>query len=503
MGEVSTAGIEAWFQAPEYWLGRWLLERALAAIYLIAFLVVVDQWPALLGEDGLLPVPRFLARVPFRAAPSIFHLHYSDRFVRWLAWLGAALALSLLLGLPQAGPAWLPMLAWLAVWLLYLSMVNVGQVFYGFGWETLLLEAGFLAIFLGPAGSAPPRPIIWLFRWLLFRLEFGAGLIKLRGDPCWRDLTCLYYHHETQPLPNPSSWYFHRLPKPLHRVEVIGNHLGQLVAPFGLFAPQPVAGLAGLVVLVHQAWLIVSGNFSWLNVLTLSLALVTFDNAELGALGPLLPTSRAGPPGWYTAVVLAVTLLLVVLSYRPARNLLSRRQLMNASFDPLHLVNTYGAFGSITRQRYEIVLEGTHEQRPSEAGAWRAYEFKAKPGDPRRRPPQVAPYHLRLDWLMWFAALSGPHSHPWLVRLVLKLLRNDPPTLRLLGHNPFAQAPPKFIRAVLYHYRFSTWRERRETGAWWVRTPVGEYLPPLHLAPEDVEAAPLTRGASRAPAGQG
>src|SRR5207248_8444897 len=136
-----------------------------------------------------------------------------------------------LAGLPEAGPFWVPMLAWFVMWVLYLSIVNVGQVFYGFGWETLLCEAGFLAIFLGPSHTVPPTLVLLAFRWLVFRVEFGAGLIKLRGDPCWRDLTCLDYHHETQPLPNPLSWYFHHLPKSVHRLEVVGNHVAQLVAP--------------------------------------------------------------------------------------------------------------------------------------------------------------------------------------------------------------------------------------------------------------------------------
>src|SRR5207302_246898 len=170
---------------------------------------------------------------------------------------GMTLSLAVVVGLPDRWPVPLVMATWLVLWALYLSIVNVGQSFYSFGWETLLLEAGFLAVFLGPAWSAVPLPIILAFRWLLVRLELGAGLIKMRGDPCWRDLTCLDYHHETQPMPNPLSWWFHRLPKSLHRLEVAGNHFAQLVAPFGLFAPQPIARIAGLVVFAHQGWLVV------------------------------------------------------------------------------------------------------------------------------------------------------------------------------------------------------------------------------------------------------
>src|SRR3954468_17606907 len=249
-----------WLHAEGYWLARFLLQRGLGLVYLIAFVVVLEQFRPLLGEDGLLPVPGFLARVSFRKAPSLFHFRYSDRLLVAVAVTGIVLSLAVVVGIPDRLPAPLTVAIWLALWALYLSIVNVGQTFYSFGWESLVLEAGFLAAFLGPSWMAAPAPIILLFRWLLFRLEFGAGLIKMRGDACWRDLTCLYYHHETQPMPGPLSWYFHHLPKPLHRVEVFANHVTQLVVPFGLFLPQPIAGAAAAVMIVTQLWLVASGN---------------------------------------------------------------------------------------------------------------------------------------------------------------------------------------------------------------------------------------------------
>ena len=395
-----------------------------------------------------------------------------------------------MVGLPETGPAWVSMAAWLVLWALYLSVVNVGQTFYGFGWETLLLEAGFLAVFLGPAVQAPPTLVLWLYRWLLFRVEFGAGLIKLRGDRCWRDLTCLDYHHETQPLPGPLSWYFHHLPRPLHRVEVLANHATQLVVPFGLFAPQPVAGLSALVIVVTQSWLVASGNFSWLNLVTIVLAAAALDDRLLAVVVPVdPPASLADPAAWQRAAVVALAVLVIALSVRPARNLVGRRQLMNASFDPLRLVNTYGAFGAITRVRREVVLEGTDEPAPGPATVWAEYQFKAKPGDPRRRPRQVAPYHLRLDWLLWFAAMSPPSAHPWMATLVARLLENDPATLKLLDHNPFPDHPPALVRARLYRYRFTTAAERHQTGAWWSRDLDGDYVPPLRLVRRTEEPA--------------
>jgi Lipase maturation factor len=448
-----------------------------------AFLVALNQFPALLGEHGLLPVRRYLRQVDFNDSPSLFHFHYSDNLLRAVAWIGIVLSAAIVLGVPQAGPLWLAPLAWLVLWLLYLSIVNVGQRFYGFGWESLLLEAGFLAIFLGNARTAPPFLVLLLFRWLAFRVELGAGLIKLRGDPCWRDLTCMDYHHETQPMPNPVSWFVHRLPRGFHRGEVIGNFVAQLLAPFLLFLPQPIAGVGALIMIGTQGYLIVSGNYAWLNLLTMLTAVSAVPDEFILSLLPgtgVQPALAPSPP-WFVAAVVALTVLVTVLSYLPVRNLFARRQLMNYSFNRLHLVGTYGAFGSITRERQEVVLEGTSAVELSPDAEWREYEFKGKPGDPRRRPPQIAPYHLRLDWLMWFAALSPHYAETWFPRLVEKLLANDPAVLRLLRHNPFPDAPPRWLRARYYHYRYTTAAERKTTGAWWVRQLVGDYLSPVSL----------------------
>jgi Lipase maturation factor len=221
------------------------------------------------------------------------------------------------------------------------------------------------------------------------------------------------------------------------------------------------------------------------------LATAALDGRFLDAVLPLdPPASLAAPAGWQQAAVLALVLLVAALSVRPARNLLGRRQLMNASFDPLRLVNTYGAFGAITRVRREVVLEGTDDPAPGPATTWREYQCKAKPGDPRRRPRQVAPYHLRLDWLLWFAAMSPPAAHPWVLGLVARLLEHDPATRKLLGPDPFPDGPPAQVRARLYRYRFTTPAERRSTGAWWSRDLVGEYLPPLRLDPVSGELRP-------------
>jgi len=473
-----------WFDAAGYELARQMLQRGIGAMYLVAFASTLAQFRVLLGEHGLLPVPRFLAAAGGRAGPTLFRRRYSDRLLVVVAWTGIVVSAALVGGVPQLAPPWAPMAAFLLLWGLYLSIVDVGQTFYGFGWESLLLEAGFLVAFLGSNTVTPPITVIVLARWLVFRLEFGAGMIKLRGDRSWRDLTAMYYHHETQPMPNPLSWFFHHLPKWFHRLEVLGNHLAQLIVPFLLFAPQPVASIAAAIVILTQLWLVASGNFAWLNVITIVLAFAAVSDPVAHAVIPAIPAQAGTHPApiWFVIVVLTVTVLLVWLSWRPLKNLFSRHQLMNASFNRWHLGNAYGAFGSVTRERYEVVIEASMAEHPVDDTDWAAYEFRGKPGDPHRMPRQFAPYHLRLDWLMWFLALGG-RNEDWFLALALRLLEADPATLRMLRSAPFGAQRPRWIRARMFRYRFSSWRQLRTEHVWWVRHPVAELLPPVSLPP--------------------
>jgi len=470
------------------WLVRLVFQRGLAAIYLVAFLGALNQFPALLGEKGLLPVSHFVQRVSFQEAPSVFHWRCSDRFIKGIAWVGIFLSLLSLTGVSERGPLALSATTWLGLGFLYLSFVNVGQVFYGFGWESMLVEAGFFAALLGPASSQPSIIPILILRWMLFRTELGAGLIKIRHDACWRNLTCLFYHYQTQPLPNPLSRYFHQLPKTAHRFGVLFSHFVQLIAPFGLFAPQPIAAVAGALIIFHQLLLIFSGNYAWLNWLTVVLGFTALSDRILRAVIPVAVPALTARSPWHDGVLLAVLGGVLVLSIRPALNLFSRNQLMNFSYNPLHLVNAYGAFGSVTKERYEVILEGTQETSLTPQTVWREYEFKAKPGPVQRRPPQVAPYHLRLDWLMWFLpfpvhvterGILVPRHERWFLRFVEQLLSGHQPALRLLRTNPFPDRPPRFIRAQFYRYRFTTRQERKQTGAYWERTFIDEYLPPV------------------------
>ena len=458
-----------------YWIIRLLLQRGLGFIYLMAFLVALNQFRPLCGDRGLLPALPFMRLIPFREAPSIFYFLGGDRHYLLFAILGVFLSLLAVTGISDAYGTPLSMLVWFLLWVIYLSYVNIGQTFYAFGWESLLLECGFLAIFLGPAGVEPNWIVIWLFRWLGFRVMFGAGLIKLRGDQCWRDLTCLDHHFETQPMPNPLSRFFHRLPPSVHKAGVLFNHLAEVGLPFLFFAPQPVAAIAAGGSLLFLLSIMASGNFAWLNWLTAVICLSPLDGFLIAEFVHLDPPPLIPQPPLFEALTWGLVIMVAVKSVQPVRNLISEEQIMNTSFDPFHLVNTYGAFGSISRERYEIVLEGTDEPEVTERTIWKPYEFRGKPGDPLRMPPVIAPYHLRLDWLMWFEAMpyQGGHSR-WFIQLVAKLLQNDHQTLRLLAKNPFPHHPPHYARALFYRYSFG---EKR----WWDRELIGEYLPPLSL----------------------
>lgn len=483
----------------QYWLTRFVLLRLLGFLYFVAFLAAVCQLVPLIGHNGLLPVDTYLGlnarpfaeRVDgFIQAPTLFWMGCSDGALLAVAWIGLLLSLVVLFGYANS-------LIMLALWILYTSIVNVGQIWYGFGWEMQLLETGMLAVFLCPLldgrpfpRRAPPVAVIWLYRWLIFRIMLGAGLIKLRGDACWRDLTCLYYHYETQPIPNPLSWWLHFRPHWFHQAGVFWNHCVELLVPWFGFGPRPVRHVAGVLLVTFQMFLIASGNLSFLNWLTIVPCLACFDDSFWVRLLPRWFGERARraeaealPSTARDFTVICYVLIVAILSVAPVWNLCMPDQAMNRSFEPFRLVNTYGAFGSVGRERYEIIFEGT-QSSVLEAANWREYEFPAKPGDPRRRPPFIAPYQPRLDWEIWFAAMATYNEHPWTVHLVWKLLHNDPGALSLLANNPFPDAPPHYIRAELYRYRFTPPGEN--DGSWWKRERVGSWLPPLSADQPDL-----------------
>jgi len=475
-----------------YALTAFLILRLLALVYLVAFLILILQLDALIGRDGLLPAASFLDQVrrasdsrldAFVTLPTLFWLDCSNQTLHAAAWLGLGLSVAALLGVTNA-------VVQLALWAIYLSFVQIGQLFYGYGWETQLLETGFLAVFLCPLfslrpipGAAPPVVVIWLFRWLIMRIMLGAAAIKLRGDPCWRDFTCLVYHYETQPIPNPLSWWLHARPRWWHVAGVGFNHLVELVAPFLVLGPRRLRLTAGVLFVAFQVVLILSGNLSFLNWLTIVPALACFDDRSLAWLFPRRLRQRAARAAeiptapLHRGIAWGLAALVAVLSINPVLNLLSRHQAMNRSYDPLHLVNTYGAFGAVGRERFEVILSGTSDAQLGPDTEWREYQFPCKPGDVSRRPCVVSPYHYRLDWQLWFAAMSSIDREPWLVHLIDKLLIGDPTVKPLLAVDPFPTAPPHYIRADLYRYEFT--HPGDSSPDWWHRKYAGQYLRPV------------------------
>ncbi|XP_042590855.1 lipase maturation factor 1 [Cyprinus carpio] len=396
------------------------------------------------------------------------------------------------------------------LWILYHSIVNVGQLWYSFGWESQLLESGFLGIFLCPLWSLSPMPrrcppslvSIWTFRWLIVRIMLGAGLIKIRGDRCWRELTCMDYHYETQPVPNPMSYYMHRSPWWFHRFETLSNHFIELVVPFFTFMGRRMCMLNGVLQILFQVVLIISGNLSFLNWLTIVPSLACFDDAALAFLFRRSGRTRqtllqiqteeasglkpAPSKGMLIRRVLNVSLgiLIAYLSVPVVMNLLSSRQMMNTSFDPLRIVNTYGAFGSVTKERTEVVFQGTLSvNHTGEEVVWEEYEFLCKPGALDRRPCLISPYHYRLDWLMWFAAFQTYEQSEWVIHIAGRLLANDSTVLSLMGHNPFQnREKPRWIRGEHFRYKFTRpGSSSAAQGKWWVRKRIGPYFPPVNL----------------------
>jgi hypothetical protein len=332
----------------------------------------------------------------------------------------------------------------------------------------------------------PPFPIIVLFRWLIFRIMIGSGLIKIRGDEIWRNGTALYYQFETQPIPGPLSRWFHFLPRAVLKMGVWFNFLAELVAPLFVFWPRVARHIAGVVIVLFQISIILSGNLSFLNWLTIVPALACFDDGFWSKILPAAFVKRAkiaeenavpSRPVLTTAWV--VTALVALLSIQPAFNLISPAQVMNTSYDPFDLVNTYGAFGTVGQERLNVVFEGTEDENPNDSSDWKPYIYRGLPVLLNKRPPQIAPYQLHLDWQMWFASMATPQEYLWTYNLIWKLLHNDPKITSLFASNPFKDKPPKYIRAELYRYSFA--KPGNAKGLWWKREKLGNWIQPLSM----------------------
>ncbi|KAM5198284.1 lipase maturation factor 1 isoform 4-T4 [Hipposideros larvatus] len=528
------AGGPAHLRAGTFWLTRIVLLRALAFVYFVAFLVAFHQNKQLIGDRGLLPCKTYLKSVQrhFQGQIGWDTMSYTPTVLWLLDWshMDSNLDALALLGLGIStfilvtGCA--NMVLMVALWVLYMSLVNVGQIWMGVPAAGNGVPGNFPVPSLDSVSTAQGDPHVpdrsvgisvadfqnharsGILVWgsgscCLLSVLPWQGLIKIRGDQCWQDLTCMDFHYETQPVPNPVAYFLHRSPWWVHRFETLSNHFLELVVPFFVFLGRRMCVLHGALQILFQVVLIISGNLSFLNWLTIVPSVACFDDATLGFLFPSGPgglkdqvlkmqkekARGAQPTLRYgcmvrQAVNLALGLLVAWLSIPVVLNLLSPKQVMNSSFNPLRIVNTYGAFGSITRERTEVILQGTASPNASAPDAvWEDYEFQCKPGDLRRRPCLISPYHHRLDWLMWFAAFQTYEQHEWVIHLAGKLLANDADTLSLLALNPFAgRAPPRWVRGEHYRYKFSRpGGLHAAEGKWWIRKRLGPYFPPLSL----------------------
>lgn len=462
----------------------WLFLRLLGFTYLIAFLSFGVQAAGLIGSRGISPLPEFLeaARQYFKVArfwnvPTLFWLQGSDAMIRFVWIAGAALSMLFLVGVNSRSVR-------VALFVLHLSLVVAGQEFMRYQWDALLLEAGFLAIFLGSSTL-----IVKLFRWLLFRLMFLSGAVKLLShDPTWRSFTALPVHYETQPLPTPFAWYFYQLPAWFQRASVGFVFFVELFIPFLILAPGRLRIWAARMITVLQILIALTGNYAFFNLLTAALCLFLLDDTFLRPFLPQSITSRisraisdsSARNGVRRSFVVIYALILFISAFemagmfsgvhwRPADKVI-------AAIAPFEIVNTYGLFAVMTTTRPEIIIEGSNDGE-----AWLPYEFKDKPGELNRRPPWVAPHQPRLDWQMWFAALGDYRSNPWILQLMARLLEGSPEVLGLLCENPFPKTPPRYLRATLYQYHFTDPDQKSKTGNSWRRELKGEYVPVISL----------------------
>jgi predicted DCC family thiol-disulfide oxidoreductase YuxK len=525
---------------PSYVLTRWIFLRALGVIYLVAFISLWTQINGLIGHNGILPAGQFMAAAGqqcdaqgiglerYRLLPTLCWFNASDGFLHFQCAVGSLLALLLIIGIAPA-----PCLG--GLWLLYLSLATVGRDFLGFQWDNLLLETGFLAIFLAPlqlvarasrpcvlsasgepnrklTGKTPvPLLVLWLLWLLLFKLMFSSGCVKLfSGDPNWRHLTALAFHYQTQPLPTWMGWYANQLPLWFQKLSCAGMFGIELGAPFLIFAPRRLRFCGGAAIAFLQILILLTGNYTFFNWLTLALCLLLLDDFALikfvpsrlrRALAPGAPVSgpacanenmlRAGPEAgapnltrrWPRAVTIPLAAVFLSISLFQVSLMFGARPVWflpvavtDLWLSPLRTVNSYGLFAVMTTERREIIVEGSND-----GIHWLAYEFKYKPGAVTRPPAFVAPHQPRLDWQMWFAALGNARQNPWFANFCGRLLQGSPEVLALLANNPFPGHPPRYVRAELYDYRFTSLAERHATGSWWKREFIGEYLPPLSL----------------------
>ena len=488
----------------EHRFSDWLFLRVLGVVYLCAYASLIPQIVGLFGEHGILPAGA------------------ADATLRGVCIAGALVSIALIAGVA-------PIVTVPLLWLGYWWLSNACAEFLGYQWDALLLETGLLATLVAPVvwrdrardGFDPPRPAVWLMLWLLFRLMFGSGAVKLAsGDPTWRNLTAMTFHYETQPIPNPVAYYMHHVPVAFNKASTAVTLAIELAAPFLIVGPRRLRLVAAGLLVGLQMLVAATGNFAFFNLLSIALCVWLVDDeawkaaiARVSATG-LVPSTGSGR-AWRgprtashgrfrrTASIAAAIVIVPVslLHFTSSLGFLLPGWQIAAPIAevvaPLRSVNSYGLFAVMTTTRPEIIVEGSND-----GTTWMAYEFSYKPGELTRRPPFVAPHQPRLDWQMWFAALGRYEENGWFQNFCARLLEGSPDVLRLLARDPFNGRPPRYIRAELYEYRFARSAEGHPTAhsprggdpvasrssnsescprCWWTRERLGAYSPVISL----------------------
>ena len=486
--------VTRWFwgssmQTPTWFLTRRVFLCLLGLVYILASGSLWIQIEGLVGEAGILPAELYLKGAEthwgaqrFWQVPTLFWLNAGNEFLYTVCLLGAGASLMVMVNFFTG---W----ALLMAWIFYLSIFNVAQPFLGFQWDTLLLETGFLSLFLvswrgniNEPESSPSWFIIFLLRLLLFRVVFSSGVVKLLSqDPTWADLTALYYHYETQPLPTWVGWYTHQLPQGFQEFSVVCVFVIQLGVVFLIFGPRRIRYIGCAALVFFDVLIILTGNYGFFNLLTIALCLLLLDDSVFSRwLSTKGEKSKVSVFVIQKKSLLKVGLLGVCIMLYAVPLLTTNHPsiyvYISKAIRPFHIFNSYGLFAVMTTSRPEIIILGSDDREN-----WFPYEFKWKPGNVEKKPKFVAPHQPRLDWQMWFAALSNYDRNPWLIQFMTRLLQGSPVVIALLENNPFPDPPPRYLQAVIYEYQFTNSEIRNRDNSWWTRKLLRPYTPILRL----------------------
>jgi lipase maturation factor 1 len=494
---------------------RWIFLRALGVFYFSAFYSLLFQIKGLIGPNGILPAGDFLQAVSaafhawrFWFAPSLFWFGSSDRALMLVCWVGAIASLLLVANLwPRAALA--------VSFICFLSFVSASQDFSSYQSDGMILEAGFVSLFFAPPGfwpglgraNPPSRASLYLLRWEWFCIYFGSGVGKMAGgDPSWRNFTAMDDYYQNGPLPTWIGWYVQHLPHWFHASAVFYTLAVELPLVLMLFLPRRFRIALLCIVTPFEISIILTANYAFLNYLVLFLGVLLLDDRVIEWIVPLriraLVDRKTAPAPALTSQTLSsraewrarlapvrmtiAGICLGLILYSTGAQLVWKKfpgvpfpQKPVQMLAPFRIAESYGLFESMTHQRYEIEFQGSPD-----GITWTPYPFRYKPQDVNRPPGIYAPYQPRFEWNLWFASLGNWKQYRFVLFTEERLLLSEPGVLSLFASNPFAGAPPKQVRAVIYQYWFTDMKTKREQGTWWRRELLGNYAPVLEREPD-------------------